>query len=64
MAHARLTRGRHTAKTPLSQVIPKREDLTETEAPMPGSIEVPGIGSLSNINVGRSVDFKTTMKGR
>ena len=31
---------------------------------MPGSIEVPGIGSLSNINVGRSVDFKTTMKGR
>ena len=31
---------------------------------MPGSIEVPGIGSLSNINVARSVDFKTTLKGR
>ena len=29
---------------------------------MPGSIEVPGIGSLSNINVGRSVDFTTILK--
>ena len=33
-------------------------------APMPGSIEVPGIGSLSNINVARRADFKTTLKGR
>jgi hypothetical protein len=32
VAHARLTRGRHTAKTPLSQVIPKREDLSIVKA--------------------------------